>query len=153
MLSKPWRPDKNICDLRLLVSRMNASANEQEDFARITLEVDEGPTVRVPVDPAFFEQILWNLLHNAADSMPEGGEIRYQVTEEGGFAQLTVSDSGTGVPAHLHDRLFRPFFTTKSRGTGLGLPICKKIMEAHGGSIEIESDEGQGTQVILRFPL
>jgi len=152
MLSKPWNPEKQLCDLRGLADRITASAKERDSFAQIQFLVSGKKRVRAPVDPVFFEQVLWNLLHNAVQAMPEGGEIRYSFAEKEGFALVTVADTGSGIPEKLRSRLFRPFFTTKTRGTGLGLPICQKIMEAHGGSITISSKAGQGTVVRLSFP-
>ena len=152
MLSKPWNPEKQLCDLRGLADRITASAKERDSFAQIEFLLSGKKGVRAPVDPVFFEQVLWNLLHNALQAMPEGGEIRYSFAEKEGFAIVTVADTGSGIPENLRSRLFRPFFTTKTRGTGLGLPICQKIMEAHGGSITISSKAGQGTVVRLSFP-
>ncbi len=105
-----------------------------------------------PVDPSFFEQVLWNVLHNASQAMPEGGEIRYGFSQKEGLVLVTVADTGTGIPDHQLDRIFRPFFTTKTRGTGLGLAICQKIMQAQGGSITVSSKVGRGTEVTLSFP-
>ncbi len=152
MLSKPWNPERQLCDLRSLVDTITASAKERDSFAKIEFLLSGKKRVRAPVDPVFFEQVLWNLLHNAVQAMPEGGEIHYSFAEKEGFALVTVADTGSGIPENLRSRLFRPFFTTKTRGTGLGLPICQKIMEAHGGSITITSEAGQGTVVRLSFP-
>ena len=152
MLSKPWNPEKQLCDLRGLADRITASAKERDSFAQIKFLVSGKKRVSAPVDPVFFEQVLWNLLHNAVQAMPEGGEISYSFAEKEGFAIVTVADTGSGIPENLRSRLFRPFFTTKTGGTGLGLPICQKIMEAHGGSITISSQAGQGTVVRLSFP-
>ncbi len=152
MLSKPWNPEKQLCDLRGLADRITTSAKERDSFAQIKFLVSGKKSVSAPVDPVFFEQVLWNLLHNAVQAMPEGGEIRYSFAEKEGFAIVTVADTGSGIPEKLRSRLFRPFFTTKTRGTGLGLPICQKIMEAHGGSITISSQAGHGTVVRLSFP-
>ncbi len=69
-----------------------------------------------------------------------------------GFVLLTVADTGTGIPENQLDRIFRPFFTTKTRGTGLGLAVCQKIMQAQCGSIVVSSEVGRGTEVTLSFP-
>ncbi len=152
MLSKPWKPEKQVCDLRELVQDLSSSAKEQKTFAKVDFVFKGIKSSKVPVDPSFLEQVLWNLLYNAVEAMPEGGEIRYTFGQEPGFAPLTVADTGCGIPPEIQDQLFRPFFTTKTRGTGLGLPICKKIMEAHPGSITISSEVDRGTEVTLRFP-
>ncbi len=152
MLSKPWKPEKQLCNLRSLLEGISASAQEQESFARVEFIFKGKKAVLVPVDPTFFEQVLWNVLHNATQAMPDGGEIRYSFSQKEEFVHLTVADTGSGIPDHQLDRIFRPFFTTKTRGTGLGLAICQKIMQAQGGSIAVSSEVGRGTEVTLSFP-
>jgi len=152
MLSKPWQPEKQLCNLQSLIEVISSAAQEQEDFAQIRFILDGEEKVMVPVDPTFFEQVLWNLLQNAADAMPDGGEIRYSFSQKEGLVLLTVADTGTGISENQLDRIFRPFFTTKTRGTGLGLAICRKIMQAQGGSIAVSSEVGRGTEVTLSFP-
>lgn len=152
MLSKPWKPEKQLCDLRELVQDLSSSAKEQKIFAQVDFVFKGIKSSKVPVDPSFLEQVLWNLLHNAVEAMSEGGEICYTFGQEPGFATIIVADKGCGIPPEFQDQLFRPFFTTKTRGTGLGLPICKKIMDAHAGSITISSEVDRGTEVTLRFP-
>jgi signal transduction histidine kinase len=68
------------------------------------------------------------------------------------MASIEMEDTGAGIPGDIRSRIFQPFVTSKTHGTGLGLPICKKIMDAHGGTIEIGTPLGAGTRVILRFP-
>ena len=152
MLSKPWKPEKQLCDLRELVQDLSSSAKEQKTFAQVDFVFKGIKSSKVPVDPSFLEQVLWNLLHNAVEAMSEGGEICYTFGQGPGFATIIVADKGCGIPPEFQDQLFRPFFTTKTRGTGLGLPICKKIMDAHAGSITISSEVDRGTEVTLRFP-
>jgi len=152
MLSKPWHPEKQLCDLRTLIEKVSARAQEQESFAQVQFILKGKKAVMAPVDPTFFEQVLWNVLHNASQAMPDGGEIRYSFSQKEGFVLLTVADTGAGIPDHQLDRIFRPFYTTKTRGTGLGLAICQKIMQAQGGSIVVSSEVGRGTEVTLSFP-
>ncbi len=152
MLSKPWQPEKQLCNLRSLVKEISATAREQESFAGVEFKFDGKKAVMVSVDPAFFEQVLWNVLHNASQAMADGGEIRYSFSQKEEFVLLTVADTGVGIPEHQLNRIFRPFFTTKTRGTGLGLAICQKIMHAQGGSIAVSSEVGRGTEVTLNFP-
>jgi two-component system sensor kinase FixL len=153
MLSKPWKPEKQLCNLQSLVDIISTAAQEQKDFAQVRFLFDGEGEVMAPVDPTFFEQVLWNLLHNAVDAMPDGGEIRFSFSHnKEDFVLLTVTDTGTGIPENQLERIFRPFFTTKTRGTGLGLAICQKIMQAQGGSIAVSSEVGRGTQVTLSFP-
>ena len=129
------------------------------------------------IDPEQFRQVILNLLHNATQAMPQGGKILIKVYEEGegrGAPQasprihgegkrseippkagivLKISDSGVGMNKTTLSKLFTPFFTTKERGTGLGLSTAKKIVEAHKGDIRVESKMGKGTTVSVRLSL
>ncbi|MCJ7576927.1 MAG: ATP-binding protein, partial [candidate division Zixibacteria bacterium] len=121
------------------------------------------------IDPEQFRQVMLNLLHNATQAMPHGGKIMVSVNEEEksiGAPQtyldvrpkakrivLRISDTGMGMSKATLDKLFTPFFTTKEHGTGLGLSTVKKIVEAHRGDINVESELGKGTTVIARLSL
>ncbi|MBI2353896.1 MAG: histidine kinase [Deltaproteobacteria bacterium] len=97
-------------------------------------------------------QLLLNLSRNALQAMPEGGELRVALRKGAGGIELSVGDSGEGIPAELVARLFEPFYTTKPRGTGLGLALCRKIAEEHGGMISVESAPGKGSVFTLTLP-
>lgn len=154
MFAKPWKPEKQMYDLRQLIEHVMELAKRQQDFEKIRFSVLDGSAAElvVPVDPALLEQVFWNLLQNATQAMPGGGEIRFSFRLWKDFAVIKVADTGSGIPAEHHEQLFRPFFSTKARGTGLGLPICKKIVEAHGGEMAVSSRAGEGTTVTLRLP-
>ena len=152
LLSKPWKPEKQICDVRALVEDIVSSASRQEAFDQVKFLFSGESKLEVDVDPVMFEQVLWNLLHNAAQAMPEGGQIECLFGREEDSVIIMVADTGDGIPFSFQDRLFRPFFTTKTQGTGLGLTICKNIIEAHNGSIIISSQPDKGTEAILRLP-
>jgi len=117
----------------------------------------------VPCDPARMEQVLGNVLVNAAQAMPRGGSLTVATALREGFAEISVQDTGQGIPEAIRSRIFDPFFTTKPHGTGLGLSIVYRIMEAHGGKVEVQgikrddprgSAAGQvGTRIILSLPL
>jgi len=97
-------------------------------------------------------QILHNLIRNAADSMRQGGALGLKTGRTDDHVCLAISDTGTGIPSEILDRLFDPFFTTKPDGTGLGLAVSKKIIEDHGGKIEVQSTVGKGTTFTISFP-
>jgi signal transduction histidine kinase len=85
--------------------------------------------------------------------MPGGGHLRIETAAGDGAVTLTVADSGPGVPPELRDRVFEPFFTTKgAAGTGLGLAVCRGIVEIHHGTIELDSRSGDGATFVVRFP-
>jgi signal transduction histidine kinase len=115
-----------------------------------------GLDLEVSADLQKIRQVFLNLVKNAWEAMPDGSARRWSVSArvEGTRAAIVVRDSGTGIPPEYLERLFQPFFTTKrERGTGLGLVIVKRIAEAHGAEIAVESAAGQGTAFTLRWPL
>jgi two-component system sensor histidine kinase HydH len=106
----------------------------------IQVEILTSPAeLLIEVDPDQIQQVLVNLLTNAAQVMPDGGhvEVRAELMPDGRGAQLRVLDDGPGVPVAARHRIFEPLFTTKAKGSGLGLALCRCIMEAHGGTIAL----------------
>lgn len=107
----------------------------------------------VPLDVDLFKQALLNLLLNAEQAMTEGGELIVQARcGETGTVRLDVIDSGAGMSAETLAKCFKPFHTTKPGGNGLGLPTTRRIVEMHGGRIEVQSEPGKGTQFTLWLP-
>lgn len=97
-------------------------------------------------------QVLLNLGKNAIQAMPDGGTLKITAAADGKKAIIKVIDNGHGVSREELPRIFEPFFTSKARGSGLGLALCRKIVEDHGGSIEVQSTVGQGTTVVITIP-
>ncbi len=109
------------------------------------------PTVRI--DPDRFHQVLLNLLLNAIQAMEGGGTLTLSVAPDGdGRMRIAVSDTGKGIAPENLDRIFDPYFTTRPAGTGLGMAIVQRIVEAHGGEIRVESTPGRGTTVLVFLP-
>jgi len=106
-------------------------------------------------NPNQLKQILLNLLTNAYQAMPGGGTVTVELERRDGWAVVTVSDTGPGIPEELHTQIFEPFFTTKrgGGGTGLGLAVSHGIAAAHGGCLEVRSTPGEGATFTLRLPL
>jgi signal transduction histidine kinase len=111
-----------------------------------------GTLPRVNLDRDLFKQALLNLLLNAEQAMPEGGEIILQAGREPSAVRLDVIDTGVGIAPDKLSKIFRPFHTTKPGGTGLGLPTARKIIQAHGGAIDVQSELGRGTKFTIRLP-
>ncbi|WP_020468408.1 two-component system sensor histidine kinase NtrB [Zavarzinella formosa] len=107
----------------------------------------------IPMDRELIKQALLNLLLNAEQAMPDGGEIVLQTRREGDNACVDVIDNGTGISAETLPKIFRPFHTTKPGGTGLGLATSRKILRAHGGDLTVQSEPGRGTKFTLCIPL
>jgi signal transduction histidine kinase len=106
----------------------------------------------LPLDAEMFKQALLNLLLNAEQAMPQGGELIVQACVEDGTVRLDLIDTGVGMTEEQRSKVFKPFYTTKPGGNGLGLATTKRIVEAHGGTIEVQSEPGHGTKFTLRLP-
>jgi signal transduction histidine kinase/CheY-like chemotaxis protein len=105
-------------------------------------------------DPAELREVMTNVILNAVDAMPHGGTLTLATAQRGESIELRVSDTGVGIPEAVRGKIFDPFFTTKGpKGTGLGLSMTYGILSRHGATIAVESEEGQGTTFILRFPI
>lgn len=94
-----------------------------------------------------------NVVLNAMEAMPQGGALKVSTLIEDNSVCIKVTDTGVGIPAEDLGHIFEPFFTRKTKGTGLGLANMKRILEEHGGQVEIESILGEGTTVLMSLPL
>lgn len=113
----------------------------------------KGPS-EAPVDPTLIRQAFSNLIQNALEAMQEAGEISITILNRPAWGlAVKISDTGTGIPKDHLDKIFLPFYTTKEKGTGLGLALVHKIILAHNGQISVESTEGSGTTFTVRLPL
>jgi signal transduction histidine kinase len=106
-----------------------------------------------PLDPAQIQQVLVNLAKNAMQAMTKGGTLTLQTGEGADGAWVSVSDTGGGISQEQINRIFEPFYTTKKKGSGLGLMIVQRIVRSHGGRIEVESHLGRGTTFRVWLPL
>ena len=133
--------------------RLVASALEG---VRIPSEIEvNDQTVDQPliaVDQERMKRVLVNLIENAKDAMPNGGALTLTSKESDGFVEIAVSDTGAGLPEIVLENLWKPLQTTKSKGMGLGLAICKRIIDAHDGRITVESKQGEGTTFNMCLP-
>ena len=108
----------------------------------------------VPLHQEMFRQALLNLLLNAEQAMPDGGQITLQAAvEPGPSVSLSLIDTGKGIQPETLAKIFEPFFSTKKTGSGLGLPTTKRIIEAHGGEIFVQSEVGKGTKFTVKLPV
>ncbi len=105
-----------------------------------------------PMDAAQIKQVLVNLIKNAMQAMTRGGTLTVKTGSGGDSVWISVSDTGRGIPPDQINHIFEPFYTTKKKGTGLGLMIVQRIVRQHGGHIELESNVGQGTTFRIRLP-
>ena len=168
--ARPGEPRIERVPLAELVTEVLAMF-EASRPERVTVEQDLQPGLGVHADPGQLRQVLWNLLANAAQAMPEGGAVRIEARTSRGrapqegrlagrmddqkpvWAEITVMDQGVGIPKELVDRVFDPFFTTKAGGTGLGLAIVHRVIAEHRGVVRVERRAGAfRTAICLSLP-
>ena len=142
-----------VFDLGVMVEETLQVARGEQAFATVDMAMEIDRPLPIHADPAKLRQVLWNLLRNAADAAAVGGK-HVHVDAHRGFdaTTITVSDDGPGIAADQLARIFDPFFTTKSKGTGLGLATCHSIIAEHGGHLDVESEPGKGTRMIVTIP-
>lgn len=147
------RPGADVVDLGEVLRSAADAARPFFAERRATLSLaPTEPGVRIRGDPETLRQAFLNVLRNAAEALGPGGRAEVIVEEDGDAAEVTFVDNGPGIPEELRDRIFEPLFTTRSEGTGLGLTIVKRIVEAHAGTVRVESEPGRGTRVRVRLP-
>lgn len=122
------------------------------DPARISIALDVSPSLHVRADREKMRQVFLNILINAVQSIPDTGEISVAAHADDHFVTIAFHDTGCGMNAEDLERVFSPFYTTKEKGTGLGLAVCRKIVEAHGGSIWADSRPREGATITVRLP-
>ena len=149
--SKPQFQRSQIDDLLGECLRVLKPEIEQ---AKVNIRLDVRKDIpAMPLDPNQMKQAFLNLLRNACQAMPDGGDLTICGTFTDYEVRLSFQDSGKGISAAQMGKLFQPFATTRSTGTGLGLLIVRRIVREHGGEIDIESREGKGTRITLWLPL
>jgi PAS domain S-box-containing protein len=121
--------------------------------ARVKVVDNCGNVPMISVDVAKVSRVFVNLITNAFDAMPDGGTLTISAQKASESVEFDFEDTGVGISAESMGKLWTMLFTTKSRGMGLGLPICKRIVEAHGGKIQVESEVGKGTTFKITLPL
>ncbi len=127
-----------------------------EEFTRAGISIEHECAEEIPHiqgDERFLRQMLINLLKNAKAAMPNGGMVRLVTGFSDEFVNITVEDTGTGIPDDILNKIFEPYFTTKIDGTGLGLTMVYKVVKGHGGDITVQSREGSGTRFTVQLPI
>jgi signal transduction histidine kinase len=151
--SRPVEVHFEDIDLSELTREVAELMTPPARHAHVALEVNtpQGPVV-LRGDADLLKQALLNLVNNAIEAMHDGGCLRLATGTENGFVNLEVADNGPGIPAAQRDRVFQLYFTTKSKGSGIGLALTYRAVQLHNGTIAFESEEGQGTTFRLQFP-
>jgi two-component system, NtrC family, sensor histidine kinase HydH len=141
--ARPPRTEHRRADLNEVVRRALTLVEGRARRQKVTLEASFPPRpIQVRIDPEQVHQVVVNLLLNAIDAMPQGGMARVEVATLGETVAVTVRDTGPGIAPRIRPRLFEPFVSSKENGLGLGLSICKRLVEAHGGYISGRNDDG-----------
>ncbi len=152
--ARPKPPQFQLKDLGGTAEHAVMFARQQAITKNIRVELDKGEEIPpVDHDPNQLNQVLLNLLLNAIQAMDKAGTIYVSLRRDKDAALITVADQGKGIAPEVLPNIFRPFFTTKGHGTGLGLSLARRIVESHGGTINVRSEVGKGTQFTLRLPL
>lgn len=122
------------------------------DNVRVFIHI-EGGSLKLNIDPEKMKRVIINLVTNSLNAMPEGGHIFISVHRVGNLARISVKDTGVGIPEEILPKLFLPLFTTRSKGVGLGLSVCKRMIDTMKGNIAVNSKVGEGTEVIVEIPM
>ena len=157
--------DKIVADLQAYAQPLNP---EQTQIRAVDLITSTLSSMKVPrkvhvktdipdglslyLDRRLMQRVLTNLILNAIQAMPEGGQLTISAAASDGTVLMTVEDTGVGIREDIKDKLFSPLFTNKAKGTGLGLAVCKRIVELHDGTITVESEEGRGARFVVNLP-
>jgi len=151
----------SIPNMRFRRQNLHQMLRELQDFMKKEMASRNIKFVRafskdvpnIHFDKECMKEAVLNLYKNAAEAMPGGGKIKTMTRLSGDWVEIVISDTGPGVPDSDAEKLFEPFFSTKSMGTGLGLPVARDILAAHGGSVEVCSGSGEGAAFLLKLPL
>jgi signal transduction histidine kinase len=152
LFARPPTPTRSPTDVVPIVSIAASLLGQDPSLRGIEIDV-EGSAPLVQADAEMLKIVFQNLLVNAAHAMDGRGRIRVAVDAADATCQIVVTDSGPGIPPEIRERIFTPFFTTKARGSGLGLPTAKRLIEAHEGQISVDCPPTGGTSVKVRLPL
>jgi PAS domain S-box-containing protein len=151
---RPTKPQVQRVQIRELLDECLRVLQPELEQAKVTLKLDlRADLPAMPLDAAQIKQAFHNLIRNACQAMPQGGQLTIGGTFTDYEVRLSFEDTGKGINAGQMGKLFQPFSTTRSTGTGLGLLIVRRIIREHGGEIDIESREGHGTRITLWMPL
>jgi len=153
-LSRPFQLNLKESSLQSLLNHLVPLFREEASSLGITLEAEIPPDLPlIKMDPEKLTQALINIMRNGMQAMGQGGILRVDTKPLKDHVEVTISDSGSGIPPEQMEKIFNYYYTTKEKGVGLGLPIAHRIIEAHEGQLKIESRVGAGTKVTVTLPV
>lgn len=155
LYARPVQPHLEKIDLMHVLKELQQHVMADDTILRqnIKLVIEGNQQIPLMIDPSLFKSALLNLVVNAAQAMPDGGTIDINVQQKQGQVILTITDTGIGISEEHLSKLYSPFFTTKTDGNGLGLAETQKVVQAHGGRIDVSSIINQGTTFVIKLPL
>jgi signal transduction histidine kinase len=147
--ARPLNPKAEKSDIIEIIKRITKDSKPSN--IQVSLKVAEEAR-KIQADSYYLNRIFYNLITNAIQAMPKGGNLLIESKKEGNDVVLLVTDTGVGIPEEVQAKLFSVMFTTKSKGQGFGLPVVKRMTESLGGTVTFESQVGKGTTFIVRLP-
>ncbi len=148
--AKPQKPNLEKIEIEKVIAEVMALVPVSSNHhVVINIEKDFSGIV---ADFSMLKRAISNLVNNAVQAMPNGGRLTIRAYQKDAQAFITIEDTGSGIPEEVKSKIFEPMFTTKSKGQGLGLAVVKRLVEAQGGTINFESEEGKGTKFIIKLP-
>jgi two-component system sensor histidine kinase PilS (NtrC family) len=150
LYAHPGPPKIAAVDVSAVLDELAVIAATDPRFAAVEIRRAYPPGVRMQIDRQQLHQALWNLVINGAEAMTDGGALTIGLGPGG--REIFVEDTGPGIPESIRNRIFNPFFTTKERGTGLGLATVHAIVEAHGGAVSVAAGKLGGARFVIRLP-
>jgi two-component system NtrC family sensor kinase len=153
--ARPPEKDKIVTDVNSIILDLLALVRYQTEYKKVSITEHLDPGLPgIMAVPGQLKQVFMNIIVNALQSMPEGGELTVSTAaaQDGENITVSVLDTGCGIPEAEMNKIFHPFYTSKKAGTGLGLSISYGIIKAHGGDIEVRSEPGKGTIFSIYLP-
>jgi len=149
--ARPVKPTPVEIGLHQLINKTLSSLTVPENVkASIVIEKD---FPKLTLDPTLMQRVFSNLITNAVQAMPNGGKLTIRASKKEETALISIEDTGEGISDENLSKIFTPLFTTKAKGQGFGLPVCKRLVEAHDGNITVESKLGKGSTFTIKIPL
>jgi PAS domain S-box-containing protein len=149
--ARPIEPDLVETNLHQLIQDTLSTMTHPRDVRVSIIKEDNFPPLFV--DPTLMKRVFSNLITNALQAMPDGGQLTIRLSKQEKRALVSIQDTGVGITPRNRHKIFQPLFTSKARGQGFGLPVCKRLVEAHDGSIHVESRVGQGSTFTVEIPI
>jgi two-component system sensor histidine kinase HydH len=151
LFARPPQPKPTVIDIDRLLAATADLLREDPALKDVKVEV-HGSVSPIEADPDLLKIVFQNLLVNGAHAMKGRGTIRVAIGAADGSCHVDITDAGPGIPPEIREKIFTPFFTTKARGSGLGLPTAKRLIEAHRGAISFQCPPAGGTTVSITLP-